>query len=99
MQQAIRNRDKWKPSKQWRTVRQNGKTQELALREWHRLGTRYRLVESVDITPRKGNPHHVDMRWHLYGPSGEIHEVQPYTRLDAAIAQAEAWLKENGLID
>lgn len=90
-------RKRWQMTEHLSTERQKGKTVTKVRRECMRTGTPYRLVETLDGIPR-GGVYEMIFRWHLHGETGEVHEVMPYRSLDAAIEQAEAFLRENKLI-
>lgn len=90
-------RKRWQMTEHLSTERQRGKTVTKVRRECKRVGTPYRLVETLDGIPR-GGVYEMIFRWHLHGENGEVHEVMPYMSLEAAIEQAEAFFEENGLI-
>lgn len=65
--------------------------------ELTRRGTEYRLVQRIETIPRD-TVTEIRKRWHLQKGEHELHDVMPYEDMEIAIAQAEAWLKENELV-
>lgn len=47
---------------------------------------------------QKDKPVKMETKWALYCKEGRVNELQAMSSRDAAMEQAEAWLRENGLV-
>lgn len=61
--------------------------------EYRRKGTDYSLIQRLDAQTGAGGVL-LAPKWYLRKRGVIIHEVQPYADLEAAIMQAEEWIRE-----